>query len=274
MPYATAPDQARIHYDVRGSGEPLLLLAGQANDHTWWDGVRPALGAGFRTIATDHVGTGASDAPREAEYSTRRFAADAVAVLDGLGVERAHVYGTSMGGKIAQWIAADHPERVGALVLGCTSPGGPNAVNASSAIARALGSPDREAARRTLIGLMFTPEWAEREPGPYRVLGDPSMEPHARRAHLAASRAHDAWDALPSISAPTLVLHGTDDAFAPAANARLIADRIPGARLHLVEGARHAYFEERAEEANEAVMDHLRRHRLHAAARTAPLGGS
>ncbi|WP_017537394.1 alpha/beta fold hydrolase [Nocardiopsis halophila] len=262
MPYATAADHSKIHYDVQGSGEPLLLLAGQANDRTWWDGVRPALNAAFRTVAPDHLGTGGSEAPEGAEYSTRRFAADAVAVLDDLGVERAHVYGTSMGGKAAQWLAADHPGRVGALVLGCTSPGGVNAVNPSPAIARALGSPDREAALRTLIGLMFTPEWTERHPGPYRVLGDAGMPPHARRAHLAASRAHDAWEALARITAPTLVLHGSDDAFTPAANAALIAGRIPGARVHLVEGARHAYFEERADEAARAVLDHLRRHPL------------
>ncbi|GAA1077221.1 alpha/beta fold hydrolase [Nocardiopsis composta] len=264
MPYATASDETKIFYDVRGGGEPLVLLSGQANHHGWWDGVRGDFDAAFRTVAPDHRGTGSSGAPREAEYSIARFAADVAAVLDDLGVERAHVYGTSMGGKVAQRLAADHPDRVGALVLGCTSPGGPNAVAADPGIGRALGSLDRAAARRTLIDLMFNPGWAERNPGSERVLGDPGMAAHARRGHLAASRGHDAWDDLPRITAPTLVLHGTDDVFAPVGNALLLAERIPGARLLLLDGARHAYFEEQRETAGAAVLDFLREH---------PLGG-
>lgn len=70
------------------------------------------------------------------------------------------------------------------------------------------------------------------------------MPAYAKRRHLYASNKHDAWDVLPDIRVPTLVVHGTDDRFNPAANALLLAERIPGARLHLVEGARHAYFDE------------------------------
>ena len=114
-----------IHYDVVGDGEPLLLLAGQANSRRWWDPVRADFAARHRTVALDALGTGASAAPDGAEYSTRQFAADAVAVLDAAGIDRAHVYGTSMGGKVAQWLAVDHPDRIGALALGCTTPGGP-----------------------------------------------------------------------------------------------------------------------------------------------------
>jgi pimeloyl-ACP methyl ester carboxylesterase len=85
------------------------------------------------------------------------------------------------------------------------------------------------------------------------------MPPYARKRHLFASAGHDAWDVLPSITAPTLVVHGTDDVFNPTANAPLIAERIPGARLHLVEGARHAYFEEFREIATPLVVDFLSR---------------
>ncbi|RCV47138.1 alpha/beta fold hydrolase, partial [Marinitenerispora sediminis] len=77
-------------------------------------------------------------------YSTPLFAEDAVAVLDELGVERADVYGTSMGGRTAQWIAVRHPARVRRLVLGCTSPGGPHAVERTMAVRRSLAGPDRD----------------------------------------------------------------------------------------------------------------------------------
>jgi pimeloyl-ACP methyl ester carboxylesterase len=83
------------------------------------------------------------------------------------------------------------------------------------------------------------------------------MPPHARRRHLRASARHDAWDALARITAPTLVVHGTDDLFNPTANAPLITERVPGARMHLISGARHAYFEEFAQVATPLVLDFL-----------------
>jgi pimeloyl-ACP methyl ester carboxylesterase len=237
----------------------LVLLSGQANDHTWWDSVRADFEAAHRVIVLDHRGTGRSDKPDTDSYSTRGFASDVVCVLDDLGVDRAHVYGTSMGGRVAQWIGADHPDRVRRLVLGCTSPGLPHGVERSAEVRRSLGQRDQAAARAALLELMYTPGWLATHPGPFTTLGDPGMPPHARRRHLLASGQHDAWDALPRISAPTLVVHGSDDVFNPAANAPLLAARIPDARVHLIPGARHAYFEEFREVASPVVLDFLAR---------------
>lgn len=252
------PDGVKLSYQVSGDGPPLVLLQGQANDHRWWHSVRGDFDGAYRTITLDYRGTGDSDKPDE-PYSTRGFAGDVVAVLDELGVERAHVYGTSMGGRVAQWVAADHGERVGALVLGCSSPGGAHGVERSNDVRRSLAQPDRAAAERALLELMYTPAWLATHPGPFHTTGDPGMPAHARRRHLAASGGHDAWDALPGITAPTLVVHGTDDVFNPAANAPLLAGRIPGAELELIEGARHAYFEEFREVASPLVLEFLSR---------------
>jgi pimeloyl-ACP methyl ester carboxylesterase len=254
--HATAPDGTRLAFQTRGSGAPLLLLAGQAGAHTWWNGVRGDFEGSHRTVTMDYRGTGASDKP-DAPYSTQGFAEDAVAVLGELGIERADVYGTSMGGRVAQWIAARHPQRVRRLVLGCTSPGGPRAVERSDAVRRALAGPDPAANRRALLDLMYTPEWLAREPGPYWTLGDPDVPAYARRHHLLASARHDAWDALPGITAPTLVVHGGDDRLNPTTNAHLLVERIPDARLHLIPGARHAYFEERRDVASPLVLEFL-----------------
>ena len=159
-----------IPFDVVGDGEPLLLLAGQANSRRWWDPVRDDLAARHRTVALDALGTGASTPPDGAEYSTRRFAEDAVAVLDAAGIGRAHVYGTSMGGKVAQWLAIDHPDRVGALVLGCTTPGGPRALLA--------GTGGGRPARRTD---------GRRPPGARRADGHPGVAgPPPRRRRRGA----------------------------------------------------------------------------------------
>lgn len=256
MPFATTPDDVKLSYQVRGDGAPLVLLQGQANDHHWWDSVRADFAAAYRTITFDYRGTGDSDKPDE-PYTTRGFAADVLAVLDELGVRQAHVYGTSMGGRVAQWLAADHPERVGALVLGCSSPGGAHGLERSNEVRLSLAQPDRAAAERALLELMYTPAWLSGHPGPYHTVGDPRMPAYARRRHLKASAGHDSWDALPSITAPTLVVHGTDDVFNPAANAPLLAGRIPSAELRMIEGARHAYFEEFREVASPVVLDFL-----------------
>ncbi|MEV6227702.1 alpha/beta fold hydrolase [Saccharopolyspora shandongensis] len=261
MPFATTADQAKIYYQVRGSGEPLVLLSGQANTHHWWDNVHADFEDDYRTIVLDYLGTGQSDKPADAEYSVHRFAGDVIAVLDDLGIARAHVYGTSMGGKVAQWVAIDHPDRIGALVLGCTSVGGTRGLRADAEVTRSLAQPSADAAREALIDLMYTPEWVRTHPGPYVTLGG-RMPHHARRGHLRASNGHDSWAELDRVTAPTLVLHGTDDIFSPAENAAILAGRIAGAELHYLEGARHAYFEEQQAESSGAVLRFLAEHPL------------
>jgi pimeloyl-ACP methyl ester carboxylesterase len=245
-----------IAYQLDGEGPPLLLLAGQANNHHWWDGVRDDFATIRTTITLDYRGTGDSDKP-DTPYSIELFAQDALGVLDELRIDSADVYGTSMGGRIAQVIAGRHPDRVRKLILGCTSPGGEHGIERSDAVHRSLAQIDRDAARHALAELMYTPPWLAEHRGPHQTMGDPNMPDHARRHHLRASAEHDAWNLLPHIRSRTLVLHGTDDVFNPAANAPLIAERIPDARLHMIEGARHAYFEEFRDVAGPLVLDFL-----------------
>ncbi|HEY9475321.1 MAG TPA: alpha/beta fold hydrolase [Mycobacteriales bacterium] len=258
MPYAQSVDGIRIAYQCQGDGAPLVLLAGQANNHHWWDHVRDDFHVAYRTITLDYRGTGESDKPDE-PYSTEGFAQDVIAVLDDLGVDRAHVYATSMGGRVAQWLAVRHPHRIGALVLGCTSPGGRHGIERGNDVRRSLAQRG-PAARQALLDLMYTPAWLVTHPGPHNTLGDPDMPAYAKHRHLVASNQHDAWDVLPGICAPTLVVHGNDDLLNPTANAARIADRIPGARLHLIPGARHAYFEEFRATAGPLVLDFLGEH--------------
>jgi pimeloyl-ACP methyl ester carboxylesterase len=164
MPFAVAGDGTRIAYEVFGRGAPLLLISGQSLDRTMWDGVRPALAAEFRVIVFDARGTGASDKPHT-PYSTRGFAADAAAVLDAAGIARAHIYGFSMGGRVAQWLAIDHPERVGALVLGATTPGGAHSLPKPADIDAAL-LPSRHRRSRRTHGVCILPPAKGMMPGP------------------------------------------------------------------------------------------------------------
>ncbi|WPB89281.1 alpha/beta fold hydrolase [Streptomyces malaysiensis] len=254
--FARAQDGTSLACQVRGAGHPLVLLAGQANNHHWWDRVREDFHATHRTITLDCRGTGVSGKPKEG-YSTRHFAEDVIAVRDHLGIERADLYGTSMGGRVAQWVAARHPQRIRRLVLGCTSPGGPHAVERDASVRRALAQADPGAAHTALLDLMYSPAWLATHPGPHTTLGDRGMPPHARPGHLVASNEHDAWDVLPRVSAPTLILHGEEDRLTPPDNVALLATRIPHATTHVFPDARHAYFEECRQEAGALVSQFL-----------------
>lgn len=266
MPFATC-NQAEIYYEVHGAGEPLLLVMGQGSDHHGWDLVRDDFGARHQVIVFDHRGTGQSGKPTEPPYSTRGFAADAIALLDHLGIQRAHCYGISMGGRICQWLAIEYPERVGAVVLGCTTPGNPHGIKRPPEVdAKMANRPaNPEEAMRFLAEQMVSPGWLAQHPEYLAQLRKRAENPipgFAQKLHYAASEGHDSWDRLPEITAPVLVIHGTEDLINPTANAPLLADRMPGAELRLIEGGRHGFFIEFREEAGPAVLDFLARHPL------------
>ena len=258
MPFATSQDGTRLFYQCQGQGPALLLLAGQSCDHREWKRVAVDFASHFQVIVWDYRGTGQSDKPEKPAYSTRGFAEDAIAVLGACGLAHAHAYGISMGGRVAQWLAIDFPERIGALVLGATTPG-THGIARPASVDKALRSNDRQA----LLETSFTPAWMAENSAlvdEMAALWNAPLPPHARRLHYQASQAHDAWEALPRISAPTLVIHGSDDEVNPAANAHLLVQRIAGAQLHLILGGRHGYFEEMREASFTAVRDFLKAH--------------
>lgn len=137
-------------------GPPLLLLQGQANSHIWWDRVRPHFDRRFRVITFDYRGTGSSRGPVET-WTTAGFAEDACSVLDRLGVSRSAVYGTSMGGRIAQILAASHGRRIGSMVLACTTPGGSHAIPQPREVVRQLRTASPAQRIDVLHGLFFSP---------------------------------------------------------------------------------------------------------------------
>lgn len=235
----------------------LLLLQGQANSHRWWLRLRDELAAEHRTITFDYRGTGGSSGVGVGDdrWSTASFADDAALVLDALDVESAFVFGTSMGGRVAQRLTASHPERVCALALACTSPGGRLATERSDDVRRALASPHDERRYQAIVDLFYTPAGAA-EFGPGSPLfGDRRMSRANAAAHLRVSAGHDGSQLLAAIDVPTLVLHGEDDRMVPPVNARVIADAIPGARLALVPEGRHGFFEEFAWVVTPTVLD-------------------
>jgi pimeloyl-ACP methyl ester carboxylesterase len=249
---ARAADGAGIAWSESGRGDALLLISGQSVDHTAWDAIVPTLAQRFRVITFDHRGTGRSDPGLDGSYTTRVFAQDAIAVLDDVGADRTHVYGHSMGGRIAQWLAIDYPTRVASLVLAATTAGDARGVRRSSEAAADLasGDPDRLARQFFRDG--------QRHPGAGAFF-DRTTSRHVKRLHFQASRDHDTWDLLSRIAAPTLVIHGTSDQIAAPSNAERIATLIPDAELHLLPDARHGLHID-TPAATEIVIDFLGRH--------------
>lgn len=261
MPFAIAKDGVQLYYETIGMGDPILLVMGQGSDHHGWDEVRDDFAVRYQVIVYDQRGTGQSDKPKTPPYSTRGFAQDAIAVLDHINIQCAHIYGISMGGRICQWLASDYPERVGAVVLGCTTPGNAHGVRRSQEVDELMVKGEREAILSTLVspGWMkshpeYLEKWEEQEKNP--------IPEYARRLHYLASEEHDTWSILPEIKAPTLVIHGSEDQINVTANAHLLAEYIPNAELYIVSGGRHLFFLEFREEASRVVLDFLARHSL------------
>jgi pimeloyl-ACP methyl ester carboxylesterase len=235
-------------------GEPsdpaLLLIAGGASSMDWWEDefCRRLAGAGRYVIRYDHRDTGRSTSfPAGAPpYSGADLANDALGVLDALHVRRAHLVGLSMGGALAQKIAVERPHRVRSLTLMSTAAGPSEYTEATPQ------QPDGAwADRRTAVHRLVT---AVRESGgPFTA-----DEPHLRRlmervfdrtVDMTASQTNH-WccasgpplrHRLGSITAPTLILHGTLDPLFPASAARELQAEIPGSRLVWLEGVGHEF---------------------------------
>ncbi|MBF6600726.1 MAG: alpha/beta fold hydrolase [Dehalococcoidia bacterium] len=265
MPHADSRGAAaRIYYEAHGSGPPLLLISGFGSNATvYWANI-PRLSERFRVIVMDPRGSGRSDVT-PGPYTMQLLADDCVAVLNACGVHAAHLLGTSMGGMIAQHVALGHPERVRGLVLACTTPGGAHHVlpppeHLAVFVAAAEIADAVEAVRATyrlhysdLYAAAHDAEIVARSRANERL----RSTPEGRAAQLAAVQAHDTFDLLPSITAPTLVAHGERDGIVPVENGRSIAARIPGARLRTWADGRHLFFVEFADEFNEAVISFL-----------------
>ena len=254
----------RIAYEQLGDGEPLLFIHGLAYDRRGWGPLPRLLANDFRIVLLDNRGVGDSDVPA-GPYSMEQLTADAVAVLDAAGIESAHLFGVSLGGFIAQEIALAYPERVRKLVLSATSPGGANAFpmpeRGVDAFTR-FPSLDRDAGLRVMVenslgdhAVRERPELVE-EVYAYRLERAPSVE--AWEAQFAASRAHDAYDRLPAVSAPTLVIHGSADTVIDARNGEILAERISGARIERIPDRGHLVMWQEGEALAPIVRDFLR----------------
>ena len=250
MPHATI-NGIRINYNEVGSGDPLLLVMGFGMPGDAWLGSLPFLD-GFRALYFDNRGTGQSDAPA-GPYTIAQMADDAAGLLDHLQIGRAHVYGVSMGGMIAQELVLRHPTKVRAVVLGCTTCGGayatlgaPEVLDVLIDVVSNMGKPDPVSWVDRQLPLLFPQAWIDANPMIKDLLVMavsmmPPTPPATAQNAMAGMFGWSAYERLPEITAPTLIVHGDADVIIPVDNAYILKDRIPGATLHIVPGAGHGY---------------------------------
>jgi len=263
MQTVIATDGAEIAYDVWGrrDGEPLLMIQGLGTDSRGWALQRMAMGRRFRCYAPDNRGTGQSAKP-PGPYDLNQMALDALAVLDAEGVERAHVMGASMGGVIAQIIGVLHPDRVSSLVLACTACQHHEWRRellqewADAVGERGMGAlgPD---AMHWLIGPRLRRRFGVWLNLLARLVLQSGPEPFIAQVQAILDAPDEIRAELVNVTAPTLVITGSQDALTPVGDAEEIAELIPGARLEILPGAAHGLMAEAPNTYNDIVLKFL-----------------
>ena len=257
---------SELHYERRGQGAPLLLIQGMgANGTHWGEPFLAELERDFELILYDHRGIGRSAPLLGGSVTVAGLAADALGLLDALGIDAAHVLGISMGGMIAQELALAAPARVRTLILGATSCGGTQARATAPEVVQRLTtvalSRDRELMLRTGFELVVSRRHAS-EPAHFATFVAAAKQFPASLPVLLAQKgaadAHDAYSRLRGLRVPTLVIHGTADELLASINGDLVASLIPGARLELLEGVGHLFFWEQPQRSAELVRGFAR----------------
>jgi pimeloyl-ACP methyl ester carboxylesterase len=256
--------EINLEYYVEGDGPPLLLIRGLgAQCSTWGEPFLAPLRERFRVVRFSNRGTGLSDKP-DGAITVRTLADDAASLLDALGIERAHVFGVSLGGMIAQELALGHPDRVMGLVLGCTFVGGEHAIQPSQETRAAL-MPDPKLSREDQIRRTWPLLMTERSIERHRDFIEEMLALDAKTPtppatiiqQMTAVQTFDTYDRLPTINKPTLIIHGDADALIPDENARVIAGRIPGSRTEIIRDAGHMFFWEYPKETASLLISFL-----------------
>jgi pimeloyl-ACP methyl ester carboxylesterase len=244
-------DGISLYYEVRGNGQPVLLIAGLGSDVSSWAGVVDKLSARFKVIAFDNRGVGRSDIPNK-RYTVRQMAGDAVRLLDHLKIKRAHVIGHSMGGYIAQELAINHSERVDKLILESTSfvSSKRNNLLFSDFHRKLKMGEDLETWMRRWTRWLFTKRCLARKVFIKAFIKNGLNYPYFQQAEgfkgqISAIASFNTRERLYSIKAETLVIEGEEDKLILPKEAAALARNIAGSIFQSVKDAAHCIHIER-----------------------------
>ncbi len=263
MPHADA-NGIRLYYELHGSGFPLVLICGFTMTIEGWPSDRQPYATHYRVVSFDNRGAGRTDAPA-GEYTTAQMADDVAALLDALGIDRAHVLGASMGGHIALELGLRHPGRIAGLVLAMTAdhvtPKQQHLLRVWQD-AREHGLSEQVLIREKLHWLQQPSFFENPRAVEAWVQGALTMpqQTHAGYAgQTAACIHHDTRNEVHRITAPTLVIAAEQDQIIPCAAAREMAARIPGAELVVIPDAAHVLTPRQYRDFDQTVLAFLAR---------------
>jgi 3-oxoadipate enol-lactonase len=249
---------ARFYYELEGREDaPVLVLSNSLGTTLdMWAPQMPALLQHFRVLRHDARGHGRTDVT-PGPYTIAQLGADVLALMDQLGIARAHFCGLSMGGMIGMWLGTHHAGRLDRLVLCNTAAkiGSPDTWNPRIAKVEAEGM---ASVADTVLERWFTAGFRQRAPQQVAVVRDMLLNtaPAGYSANCAAVRDMDQRAEVASITVPTLVIAGTHDGSTPAADGRGVADAIPGARFVELDAA-HLSNWEQSEQFTQALVGFL-----------------
>ncbi|HLG87744.1 MAG TPA: pyrimidine utilization protein D [Alphaproteobacteria bacterium] len=263
MPKIAVGD-AHIFYETHGDGQPVLLVPGLGGVGSYWAPNIPAFSRRHLVVVHDHRGTGQSSRS-EMRYSVDQMTGDLLAVMDHLGIEKAHLVGHSTGGAIGQTLAVTHPERLSSLVIYASWTTADPFFRRVFEARRTLLTAAGPAAYMRATPAFLYPDWWINENIALLEERERASLPSFTSATIGASRidaivAFDRTADLPRIRTPTLVICAKDDILTPPYFSRELARRIPGAELVLLERGGHCASETCADAFNEAVLDFIARH--------------
>ena len=270
-------DDVNLYYEIYGQGDPLVLIAGTGISCAPWRVFQvPEFSRHYQVVIYDHRGLGRSDKP-DMPYSTRLFAKDCASLMDALAIPKAHIMGHSMGGRVAQWLALGHPEKVRSLVLSGSGSGKyrddiedyPRGVPIESCVELIEKGYEKYQHDHWGPGFMFTDEFVRERPEVVKKFQDliveevPPLKCYLR--HVIARQCHETTELIHAITAPTLVIVGSKDTREGGtgnhvASSQALAKKIPNAELVIVEGGKHGYLREMPEKGHPPILNFLRQH--------------
>jgi len=256
-----------INYEQQGSGEPLVLLPYLGADHACYAFQLEEYARRFTCITVDLRGAGESDKPDNV-YSTEQFADDVAALMQAIGVRRAHVAGLSLGSAAGMWLAAKYPDRVRSLSLHSswarTDAYLRTVVQGWQVMARALGSVS-ETKIQGIFPWCFTPELYAEKPDYIKSLGDfvrgrleQPVDAFIRQSNAVI--AHDADGQLGRIGAPTQITFGRHDQVTSTRFADRLKSGIKQSEMAIFETCSHAPIYEQVADFNQRTLAFLAKH--------------
>ena len=254
-----------LNYDRQGSGEPLVLIPYLAADCACYAFQVAEYAKHFTCISVDLRGTGESDKPA-GRYTTEMFADDVAALMQAIGVDKAHVSGLSLGAATGMWLAAKHPDRVKSLSVHSGWPKTDayvrTVVQGWQTMAKALGSVP-EMIIQGIFPWCFTPELYARRPEYIQALSDfvrgrPEQPVDAFIQESDAAIGHDVEARLGAIRAPTQITFGRHDIVCSTRFADTLKNGIRSSELHVFEDCSHAALYENVEAFNAKTLAFLK----------------